>query len=138
MECYDEAAREFGWSRRSLQPGSMRDGDWMIGMGCATAIYPANIAPCAVRIILTDDGRARVQTASHEIGTGIRTVAAQLAAEQLGLDIGAIEVEMGDTRLPAAPVAGGGLVGATSAVWSDDGHLVASAGSQLLCRPVPA
>ena len=107
MECYDEAAREFGWSRRSLQPGSMRDGDWMIGMGCATAIYPANIAPCAVRIILADDGRARVQTASHEIGTGIRTVAAQLAAEQLGLDIGAIEVEMGDTRLPAAPVAGG-------------------------------
>lgn len=107
MQCYDEAAREFGWSQRNPQVGSMRDGDWLIGMGCATAIYPSNIAPCAVRITLTDDGRARVQTASHEIGTGVRTIAAQLAAEELGLDIGAVEVEMGDTRLPPAPVAGG-------------------------------
>ena len=38
----------------------------------------------------------------------------------------------------AAPYAGDGLVGAESAVWSDHGRLVASAGSQLLCRPVPA
>ncbi len=107
MECYDEAAREFGWSKRNPAIGSMRDGDWLIGMGCATAIYPTNIAPCAVRITLTDDSRARIQTASHEIGTGIRTIAAQLAAEELGLDISAVEVEMGDTRLPPAPVAGG-------------------------------
>jgi xanthine dehydrogenase YagR molybdenum-binding subunit len=107
MECYDQAASEFGWSKRNPQVGSMRDGDWLIGMGCATAVYPSNIAPCAVRITLTDEGHARVQTASHEIGTGIRTVTAQLAAEQLGLDPGAVEVEMGDTRLPPAPVAGG-------------------------------
>lgn len=107
MECYDQAATEFGWSSRNPQVGSMRDGDWLIGMGCATAVYPSNIAPCAVRITLTDDGHARVQTASHEIGTGIRTVAAQLAAEQLGIDPSAVEVEMGDTRLPPAPVAGG-------------------------------
>jgi xanthine dehydrogenase YagR molybdenum-binding subunit len=107
MQCYDEAAREFGWSKRTHEVGSMRDGDWLIGMGCATAIYPANVAPCAVRITLTDDGHARVQTASHEIGTGVRTIAAQLAAEELGLDPGVVEVEMGDTRLPPAPVAGG-------------------------------
>jgi xanthine dehydrogenase YagR molybdenum-binding subunit len=107
MKCYDQAAAEFGWSRRTPQVGSMRDGDWLIGMGCATAIYPSNIAPCAVRITLTDGGRARVQTASHEIGTGVRTIAAQLTAEQLGLDPNAVEVEMGDTNLPPAPVAGG-------------------------------
>ncbi|MBY5460829.1 xanthine dehydrogenase family protein molybdopterin-binding subunit [Rhizobium leguminosarum] len=107
MECYDQAAQAFGWSRRKPGVGDMRDGDWLIGMGCATAIYPTNIAPCAVRITLTDDGHARVQTASHEIGTGVRTIAAQLTAEQLGLDPRAVEVEMGDTRLPPAPVAGG-------------------------------
>lgn len=107
MECYDQAAREFGWSSRNPQVGSTQDGDWLIGMGCATAVYPSNVAPCAVRITLTDDGHARIQTASHEIGTGIRTVAAQLVAEQLGLDPVVVEVEMGDTRLPPAPVAGG-------------------------------
>nr|WP_082597559.1 molybdopterin cofactor-binding domain-containing protein [Rhizobium sp. Root708] len=107
MECYDQAAGEFGWSKRDPKIGAMRDGDWLIGVGCATAVYPTNVAPCAVRIKLTNEGQARVETASHEIGTGIRTVATQLTAEQLGLDPRAIEVEMGDTRLPPAPVAGG-------------------------------
>ena len=107
MDCYDQAAREFRWSERTPEVGSMRDGEWLIGLGCATAVYPANVAPCAVRIILSGDGRARVQTASHEIGTGIRTVAAQVTAESLGLDIADVEVEMGDTSFPAAPVAGG-------------------------------
>lgn len=36
-----------------------------------------------------------------------------------------------------APVAGGGLIGSEVAVWSEGGELVASAGAQLFCRPVP-
>lgn len=107
MQCFDEAAKEFGWSRRSAEPGTLTDGDWLIGMGCASAVYPTNVAPCAVRVRLTGDGRARVQTASHEIGTGIRTVAAQMAAEMLGIPVDHVDVEMGDTTLPPAPVAGG-------------------------------
>lgn len=107
MQCFDAAAREFGWSARKPEPGSMSDGDWLIGMGCASAVYPANVAPCAVRVRLTGDGRVRVQTASHEIGTGIRTVAAQMAAEMLGLPVDNVDVEMGDTSLPPAPVSGG-------------------------------
>jgi len=38
MKCYDEAAEAFGWSRRQPGAGVMRDGDWLVGMGCATAI----------------------------------------------------------------------------------------------------
>jgi xanthine dehydrogenase YagR molybdenum-binding subunit len=85
----------------------MRDGDWLIGMGCATAIYPTNVAPATARVRLVADGRVRVQTASHEIGTGIRTVAAQTAAKRLGTEMEAVEVDMGDSSLPPAPVAGG-------------------------------
>lgn len=107
MECYDRAAAAFGWKDRKAEVASMRDGDWLIGMGCATAVYPTNICPAAVRVRLTAEGKARVQTASHEIGTGIRTVAAQFAAERLGIDISRVEVEMGDSALPPAPVAGG-------------------------------
>ena len=40
MACFDQAAARFGWSRRNPRPGSMRDGDWLIGWGCATATYP--------------------------------------------------------------------------------------------------
>jgi xanthine dehydrogenase YagR molybdenum-binding subunit len=107
MECYDQAASAFGWSRRTAETGSMRDGDWLVGMGCATAIYPTNVAPCTARVRLSADGRVRVQTASHEIGTGVRTVAGQMAAERLGVAFEAVEVEMGDSDLPPAPVAGG-------------------------------
>lgn len=109
MQCYDEASAAFGWSRRDPSVGSMRDGDWLVGMGCATALYPTNVAPCTARVRLTADGRARVQCGSHEIGTGIRTVAAQMAAERLGLDIEMVDVEMGDSDLPAAPVSGGSI-----------------------------
>jgi xanthine dehydrogenase YagR molybdenum-binding subunit len=87
----------------------MRDGDWLVGMGCATAIYPTASAPCAARVRLTADGQVRVQCGSHEIGTGVRTVAGQMAAERLGVEIDKVAVEMGDSALPPAPVSGGSI-----------------------------
>jgi xanthine dehydrogenase YagR molybdenum-binding subunit len=85
----------------------MRERDWLIGLGCATAVYPTNVAVATARVRLDATGHVRVQSASQEIGTGIRTVAGQIAAEQLGVDLSNVTVEMGDTDLPAAPVSGG-------------------------------
>jgi xanthine dehydrogenase YagR molybdenum-binding subunit len=107
MECYAEGARTFRWSERNPTPGSVRDGQWLVGLGCATAVYPTNVGVATARVRLTPDGHVLVQSASHEIGTGIRTVAAQMAAERLGVPVSAVTVEMGDTRLPPAPVSGG-------------------------------
>ena len=107
VECYEEGVRAFRWNDRNPAPRSMRDGDWLVGMGCATAIYPSNVGVATARVRLEADGHVRVQSASHEIGTGIRTVAAQMAAEQLGVPLALVSVEMGDTNLPPAPVAGG-------------------------------
>ncbi len=107
MPCFDQAARAFNWSARNPKPGSMRDGDWLIGMGCATAVYPTHVAAATARVRLRADGDVLVQSASQEIGTGIRTVAGQMAAEQLGVDFDKVKVEMGDTNLPPAPVSGG-------------------------------
>ena len=107
MACFDQAAKAFNWSARDPRPGSMRDGDWLIGMGCATAVYPTHVAPATARVRLRADGAVLVQSASHEIGTGVRTVAGQMAAEQLGVGFDKVTVEMGDTNLPPAPVAGG-------------------------------
>jgi len=107
IQCYDQAAKAFGWERRSPQPGSMRDGDWMVGFGAATAIYPTNIAACAARVTLYPDKTARVQVATHEIGQGIYTVCALVTAEKLGIDPDKVKVEIGDSHLPPAPVAGG-------------------------------
>ncbi len=109
MPCFDQAADAFGWSKRNPRPGSMRDGDWLIGWGCATAAYPTQMAPAAARVSLFPDGAARVETASHEIGNGIYTVVAQIAAERLGLPFEKVSVLLGDTNLPPAPVSGGSI-----------------------------
>jgi xanthine dehydrogenase YagR molybdenum-binding subunit len=115
MACFDQGAARFGWSRRNPQPGSTRDGDWLVGWGCATACYPSNIAPGAARLSLTPEGKATVQLAGHEIGTGAYTVVAITAANALGLKIEEVTVLMGDSDLPPIPVAGGSNNAATTA-----------------------
>jgi xanthine dehydrogenase YagR molybdenum-binding subunit len=107
MKCYDEASERFGWSKRTPEPGSMRDVDWLIGWGCATAVYPTHVGAATARVLLTANGKARVQIAAHDLGTGAYTVIGQMAAEQLGIPLSAVSVELGDSNLPPAPVAGG-------------------------------
>src|ERR1700753_1113032 len=85
----------------------MRDGDWLVGYGCAPSFYPNNIGAAAVRISLTPSGRANVALAAHEIGTGAYTTIAITAAHGLGLNVADVTVEMGDSDLPPVPVAGG-------------------------------
>ena len=103
MQCYDAAAASFGWSKRDPQPGSMRDGDWRIGYGCATASYPTHVAPATARVTMSADGRARVEIAGQDSGQGTYTALGQIAARELHLDPRRVEVVMGDSRLPASP-----------------------------------
>jgi xanthine dehydrogenase YagR molybdenum-binding subunit len=107
MTCYDQAAEAFGWKQRASQPGATRDGEWLIGWGCATALYPTHVGTATARVRLMANGEVRVQTAAHEIGNGAYTVIGQVAAEQLGVPLSKVTVELGDTELPPAPVAGG-------------------------------
>ncbi len=118
MQCFDQAADAFGWRDRTPAPGSMRDGDWLVGWGCATACYPTQISTASCRVRFTSDGRARVAMAAHDIGTGAYTVIGLAAAERLGIAPEMVTVELGDTALPAGPVAGGSntTASATSAV----------------------
>ncbi len=116
MTCYDQAAETFGWLRRDPRPGSMRENEWLIGWGCATALYPTHVGPVAVRVRLLPAGDVTVQTAAHEIGNGAYTVIGQMTAERLGAPLASVTVELGDSRLPPAPVAGGSnTTGALSA-----------------------
>ena len=79
----------------------MRDGDWLIGWGCATSTYPSNIGPAAARLSLTPPGKATIEMAGHEIGTGAYTVAAITVARGLGLQIEDVSVFAGRQQLPA-------------------------------------
>ena len=125
LQCLDAGADRFGWSRRNPRPGSLTDGDWQIGWGCAAASYPTNISACAARVTLRPDGHLRVQLAATEIGNGAYTVVAIVAADRLGVPLQRITVEMGDTELPAAPLAAG------SSLTASISHAVAAACDQL-------
>ncbi len=107
MPCFDAASQAFGWSRRNPQPGSMREGEWRIGWGCATTLYPTQMGAATARVTLTPGGEATVRTATHEIGNGVRTAIAIVASQELSLPIEKVRVEVGSTELPPAPVAGG-------------------------------
>jgi xanthine dehydrogenase YagR molybdenum-binding subunit len=107
MKCYDQAAEVFGWKRRVGERKGERDGDWLVGYGCASALYPTHVGPAAARVRLMATGDVRVQIAAHEIGNGVYTVLGQMAAERLGVELSMVTVEVGDSRLPPAPVAGG-------------------------------
>jgi CO/xanthine dehydrogenase Mo-binding subunit len=112
-ECYLEGAERFGWSRRTPEPGSMRDGRWLVGYGLAGVSYPFYQVPCQARASVRRDGSAYVRSAATDIGTGTYTVMTQLAAELLGLDVTRVRFDLGDSDMPYSPQAGGsGLTGA--------------------------
>ncbi|MEV0056034.1 xanthine dehydrogenase family protein molybdopterin-binding subunit [Saccharopolyspora shandongensis] len=112
-ECYLQGAERFGWSRRTPQPGSMRDGRWLVGYGLAGVSYPFYQVPCQARASVHRDGSAYVRSAATDIGTGTYTVMTQLAAELLGLGVNQVHFGLGDSDMPYSPQAGGsGLTGA--------------------------
>ena len=109
MQCYDAAAASFGWDTRNPKPGSMRDGDWLIGYGCATASYPTHMAPATARVTLTANGDAVVEVAGQDSGQGTYTVLGQIAARELQIAPQRVRVIMGDSGLPAGPASSNSL-----------------------------
>ena len=97
-DCYRQGAEAFGWSGRSPEPRSMRDGTDLVGWGMATGVWEALQVPIAVRIVLTTNGHAEVACATSDIGTGTYTIMAQVAAEMLGLPLDNVTVKLGDLR----------------------------------------
>jgi xanthine dehydrogenase YagR molybdenum-binding subunit len=112
-ECYRQGAAAFGWSKRSAEPRSMRDGSELVGWGMATGIWEALQMESAARIVLTANGHAEVVSAFSDIGTGTYTIMAQVAADMLGLPLDNVAVRLGDSTLPQAPVEGGSWTAAS-------------------------
>jgi xanthine dehydrogenase YagR molybdenum-binding subunit len=112
-ECYRQGAEAFGWSRRSPEPRSMRDGSDLVGWGMATGIWEALQVPITVRIALGANGHAEVACATSDIGTGTHTIMAQVAADMLGLPLDNIGIKLGDSSLPQSPVEGGSWIAAS-------------------------
>ncbi|MGU3391180.1 xanthine dehydrogenase family protein molybdopterin-binding subunit [Sphingomonas sp. M1A8_2b] len=107
VEAWRAGADAFGWAGRAA-PGARREGEWLIGMGCATGTYPYYRMPgAAARITIDRLGKALVEVAAHEMGMGTSTTTTMVAAERLGLPLDSVEVRYGDSIIPGAILAGG-------------------------------
>ena len=108
VEAYRAGAERFKWNQRHLQPRMRREGEWLVGMGCATATYPYYRMPGgAARITLSKSGHARVEVAAHEMGMGTSTAQTQIIAERLGLPMDHVTFVYGASSLPGLVLAGG-------------------------------
>jgi xanthine dehydrogenase YagR molybdenum-binding subunit len=106
-DCYQKAADRFGWSKRSATPRAVTEGNALIGYGMATATYPANRSAAQAVVRMLPGGRMFVGSGTQDLGTGTYTIMAQQAAAGLGIDPTLVEVKLGDSALPKAPVSGG-------------------------------
>jgi xanthine dehydrogenase YagR molybdenum-binding subunit len=106
-ECLRTGAERFGWSARPRTPRSRREGQWLIGMGVASAIRTHFQGPAEVEVAVTPAGRIEVRSDLTDIGTGSYTVLAQVAAEMLNVDISEIDVALAHTSLPKGGGSGG-------------------------------
>ncbi|MET8805232.1 xanthine dehydrogenase family protein molybdopterin-binding subunit [Streptomyces sp. NPDC004546] len=134
LECYEIGARRFGWFDRNPEPRSMRDGNWLVGYGMASAWFPYFAQPCAAQATVNRDGSALVRSAATDIGTGTYTVMAQLAAEELGLPLDRVRFDLGDSDMPNSMMAGGsGLTGALGNAVHDACRRLVRSFAELAC-----
>jgi CO/xanthine dehydrogenase Mo-binding subunit len=106
MECYRRA--EAHWARRD-EVRARSAGPWKHGVGLASQVwYGGGGPPSYAWVRLSSDGRATVITAMQDIGTGTATAMAQIAAEELGLELDDVDVVLGDSaRGPYASISAG-------------------------------
>lgn len=114
VQCMREGAARFGWERRNPQPGQVRDGRWLVGMGMAAAIRGNFLLPAKAGVRIDADGTITLRQGMTDIGTGTYTILAQITAETMGVPMEQVRVEMGDSDFPPAPGSGGQFGAATA------------------------
>ncbi|MGY2085272.1 xanthine dehydrogenase family protein molybdopterin-binding subunit [Blastococcus sp. SYSU DS0539] len=105
VRCLREGADRFGWDRRG--PGGHRQGDWLVGYGVASSVYPTMRQATSTANLRYADGRYVAEIGAADLGTGAWTILPQITADALAVDVADVEVRIGDTRYPTASVAGG-------------------------------
>jgi xanthine dehydrogenase YagR molybdenum-binding subunit len=107
VDCLRMGAERFGWDKRNPQPGKVRDGRWLVGIGMASAFRNNLVQKSAARVRLDREGRVTVETDMTDIGTGSYTIIAQTAAEMMGVPLTQVTVKLGDSDFPVSAGSGG-------------------------------
>jgi xanthine dehydrogenase YagR molybdenum-binding subunit len=107
-------ARVAAWRGRKKAGSSTETVRRGVGLACGVW-YKIVSTGTQVQIDVHDDGRVEVLNGAQDIGTGTRTIMAQVAAEELGLPLAMVTVSLGDTSWPVGPGSGGSCTAASIA-----------------------
>jgi xanthine dehydrogenase YagR molybdenum-binding subunit len=107
VACLREGAQRFGWQQRDPTPGTRREGRWLVGTGVAASTFPTIQFPATALVQVDQAENYQVRIDATDIGTGAWTVLTQIAADALEVAPERVHIEIGDSSLPRAFVAGG-------------------------------
>jgi xanthine dehydrogenase YagR molybdenum-binding subunit len=112
-ECYEKGAEAIGWNKRNPRPGSMRDGEWLVGYGMGSGPFGAGRGSASVKAVFLANGTLVLQSAVSDSGPGTATAMTGIASEVFGLPPNKIAFELGDSSLPPGPTQGGSTTTST-------------------------
>ncbi|HEY2588268.1 MAG TPA: xanthine dehydrogenase family protein molybdopterin-binding subunit [Tepidisphaeraceae bacterium] len=111
----DRGAKEIGWANRNQTPGGGQ-GPLKRGMGCGIGAWGGGgNAQCVVDVTIGQDGSVTAAVGTQDLGTGTRTYIHAIVAEELGLDMGDIVEQIGNSKLGNANASGGSTTAASLA-----------------------
>lgn len=109
-ECLTEGAKAFGW--KEARAAKKSSGHIKRGFGVAAGMWQMGNGspPYTAEIRMFVDGGITIKTGAMDIGTGTKTVACMVAAEELGVPLESVRIENADTAVtPYAQLSGGSM-----------------------------
>ncbi|HET9086649.1 MAG TPA: xanthine dehydrogenase family protein molybdopterin-binding subunit [Acidobacteriaceae bacterium] len=129
------------WKSRNPKPGA-DTGHLKRGVGLSQSVWYRFIRmDSSAEVRVHRDGSIEVLSAVQDIGTGIKTVMAQVLAEQFGVPPHQVSVKIGDTNYPIGPNSGGSVTTASltpavrDAAWQASQKFLASIAPALNTTP---
>ena len=106
-ECLRKGAAEFGWSEARSR--TKTDSHLRRGVGVAACFWGYGGGPPSTVIVkLFSDGSVNLNMGASDIGTGTKTWAAMIVAEELGVAVDQIQIEHADTATTQYATSSGG------------------------------
>ncbi|WP_276381263.1 xanthine dehydrogenase family protein molybdopterin-binding subunit [Flavobacterium sp. H4147] len=116
LECYEAGMERIGWNNRKNEPGSVKEGNWLVGYGMGTGTFGCYRSPTSVKAKFLANGDLVLQCSVNDMGPGTATMMTAIGAEAIGLPTENVIIEMGKSGLPKGPTQGGSAT--TSSVGS--------------------
>jgi xanthine dehydrogenase YagR molybdenum-binding subunit len=118
-EAYQLGRDKIGWDKRNRTPGSMKEGDLLVGYGMSSGVFNASRGTARALARLNSDGTLLIQSAVSDSGPGTATAMTKVASTTTGIPVNKITFELGDSSYPPGPTQGGSTTTSTlgSAVY---------------------